>query len=67
VHTQEHDMLSKMSSCTGARANYNVRHPTETQIIKGEYYSVFKLLEVSEKRLQICAGVGNESSVGCPH
>ena len=38
-------MLSKMSSQTGAHANYNVRLPTETQIIKGDYYSVSKLLE----------------------
>lgn len=45
ARTQEHDLLSKMSSHTGARANYNVIFPTEVQIIKGEYYSVFKLLE----------------------
>lgn len=38
-------MLSKMSSQTGASANYNVRLPTDTQIIKGDYYSVSKLLE----------------------
>lgn len=38
-------MLSKMSSQTGACANYNVGLPTEIQIIKGEYCSVSKLLE----------------------
>lgn len=38
-------MLSKMSSRAGAHANYNVGPPTEVQIIRGEYYSVFKLLE----------------------
>lgn len=44
VLTQEHNMLRKMSSQTGAQVNYNVRLPTETQIIRGEYYSVSQLL-----------------------
>lgn len=45
AYTQERDVLSEMSSHTGAHANYNVTFPTEVRIIKGEYYSVFKLLE----------------------
>lgn len=45
VHAQEHDTPCRMSSQMGACANYNIRLPTENQIIKGDYYSVSKLLE----------------------